>query len=82
MPQGAIDSIKDPNQSILGAGRGQQMPIVRERESSYPGIVSHDELGPLRGVELDPNFVLSANIDIPYDTNTIEPTPCERRHTA
>ena len=56
LSQGAINSIKDPNQSALRASRRQQMPILRESEASNPGIMSHNELSPLGSIMLDPHL--------------------------
>ena len=72
MAQGAIDSIKDPNQSALGASRGQQAPILSESEASYPRVMSHDELSPFRGIVLDPNLpFLQARADQHHRASTL-----------
>ncbi len=56
LEQSSINGIVDPDQSALSARRGEQVTVGGECKARDPGVMGHDELGPLRRVVLDPNL--------------------------
>ena len=58
LEQSSINCIVNTDQSAFRASRGKQVTVGGECKASDPGVVSHDELGPLRGVVLDSNLSL------------------------